>query len=87
MKARGPMRRMKRGSSMGKARPVKTISASIPSPATFTFSTRSGSTTSMAIGPTVRSRRSECRIFEACRQCSTPSRITAKWASATFRCG
>ena len=53
MKARGPMRRVKRGSSMGKARPLKVISQARPSPSfTVTFRVCSGSMTVMEMGPT-----------------------------------
>ena len=58
MNARGPIRNVKRGSSIGNARPVKASSAAIPSPLTRTTSFWSGSTTSIEIGPTVRSNRS-----------------------------
>ena len=88
MKARGPMRWTKRGSSMGKDRPSKVISAANPlDGSTISFSFTSGSITSMRIGPHDMSMRSMFRKREACRQCSTPSRITEKWASQMFTCG
>jgi len=88
MKTRGPLRRMKRGSSMGKALPSNVTSAATPSaPATVTLSVRSGSITSMRIGPTSRSHRSMFSTLEAWMQYSTPSRMAEKWASAMFRCG
>ena len=54
---------------------------------TTTRRTFSGSTTSIRIGPAEMSMRSMFRTREACRQCSIPSRITEKWASAMLRCG
>ena len=89
MKVRGPMRRMKRGSSIGALRPVKTISAVMPwsGASTITRSFCSGSITSMLIGPTVRSIRSMLSQREACSAVSTPLRTTTKAASAMFRCG
>ena len=79
---------MKRGSSIGKERPSKVRSAAMPLlGSTTTRRTLRGSTTSIRIGPAEMSMRSMLRMREACRQCSTPSRITEKWASAMLRWG
>ena len=88
MNPRVPTRRVKRGSSIGKARPVKVSSAAMPScSATVKRSTFSGSTTSIFIGPTEMSIRSLANMREARRQCCTPSTRIEKWQSITLRCG
>ena len=89
MKARGPMRRMNRGSSMGKDRPVKVSSAFSPcsGASTISRSTCRGLTTSIRIGPTVRSIRSMFSQREACTAVCTPSRTNTKDASTMFRFG
>ena len=90
MKVRGPLRRTKRGSSMGSARAVKVMSALIAfcsGASTSRRSTFRGSTTSIFTGPTCRSSRSIFSQREACSAVSTPLRTTTKAASAMFRCG